>query len=90
MNLSYTHSKKEYTNRQPVGRILESDACSKNKMLMFFGLNGQMSDSRILPTHLRRSDRYPVLQRAQARGFGFEVQLSLTKKGQYAVAYCLS
>ena len=24
------------------------------------------------------------------RGFGFEVQLSLTKKGQYAVAYCLS
>ena len=41
-------------------------ACSKNKMLMFFGLNGQMSDSRILPTHLRRSDRYPVLQRAQA------------------------
>ena len=49
-----------------VGRILESDACSKNKMLMFFGLNGQMSDSRILPTHLRRSDRYPVLQRAQA------------------------
>ena len=26
----------------------------------------------------------------KARGFGFEVQLSLTKKGQYAVAYCLS
>ena len=28
--------------------------------------------------------------KSEARGFGFEVQLSLTKKGQYAVAYCLS
>ena len=31
---------------QPVGRILESDACSQNKIAAYVRPSGQMSDSR--------------------------------------------
>ena len=37
-----------------------------------------------------RNGQMHAFSDSDGRGFGFEVQLSLTKKGQYAVAYCLS